>query len=234
MSGAVALIPARGGSRRIPRKNIRPFLGVPAIARVVATLQRTKIFSRIVVSTDDQEIAEISRAAGAEVPGYRPAALSDDFTTTVEVVRHAIGMWLPGLDAGTPLWVVYPTALLLDPETLVAARDRFGRAPCDFLIPVLRYPHPVERRLRLTPAGILAPDEPAALRSRSQDLAPAFHDAGQFYVGTIRAWTDFAPLASGRNLAYELPAGSAVDIDEPGHWVLAENLARGATPDVSG
>ena len=95
-------------------------------------------------------------------------------------------------------------------------------------------PHPVERRLRLTPAGILAPDEPAALRSRSQDLAPAFHDAGQFYVGTIRAWTDFAPLASGRNLAYELPAGSAVDIDEPGHWVLAENLARGATPDVSG
>jgi pseudaminic acid cytidylyltransferase len=234
MSGAVALIPARGGSRRIPRKNVRPFLGVPAIGRVIGTLQRSGIFGRIVVSTDDPEIAEISRASGAEVPSYRPAALSDDHATTVEVVRHAIGTWLSGLDAGTPLWVVYPTALLLDPETLVAARDRFGRAPCDFLIPVLRYPHPVERRLRVTPAGILAPDEPAALRSRSQDLAPAFHDAGQFYVGTIRAWIDFAPLASGRNLAYELPAGSAVDVDEPGHWVLAENLARSATPDVSG
>lgn len=234
MNDAVALIPARGGSKRISRKNVRPFLGVPAIARVIATLQQTGVFSRIVVSTDDSEIAEISRAAGAEVPGYRPAALSDDYTTTVEVVRHAIGMWLSGLDLQTPLWVIYPTALLLEPETLAAAQDRFGHASCDFLIPVLRYPHPVERRLRVTPTGILAPDEPTALRSRSQDLVPAFHDAGQFYVGSIRAWTDFAPLVSGRNLAHELPAGSAVDVDEPGHWTLAENLARGATPDATG
>ena len=226
MNGAVALIPARGGSRRVPRKNIRPFLGVPAIARVISTLGHSDIFDRILVSTDDPEIAEVSRDAGADVPGYRPAALSDDHATTVDVVRHAIGAWLSDLDEGTPLWTVYPTALLVGSETLVAAGESFVRARPDFLVPVLRYPHPVERRLRITSDGVIAADEPAALLARSQDLEAAFHDAGQFYVGTVRAWKELAPLVSGRSLAFELPAGSAVDVDEPGHWNLAESLAR--------
>lgn len=227
MKSAVALIPARGGSRRVPRKNIRPFLGVPAIARVISTLERAEIFNRIVVSTDDPEIAEVSRDSGADVPGYRPAVLSDDYATTVDVVRHAIGAWLFDLNFGTPLWAVYPTALLLRSETLVSAGESFVRTRPDFLVPVLRYPHPVERRFRITSEGVLAADEPAALLARSQDLQPAFHDAGQFYIGTVRAWTEFAPLVTGRNLPFELPAGSAVDVDEPGHWDLAESLARG-------
>lgn len=225
MTTNIALVPARGGSRRIPRKNLKEFLGLPAIVRVIATLQRSEIFDRIVVSTDDQEIEDVSREAGADVPGRRPEDLADDHATTTDVVRHAIVAWLGDVDAGARVWTVYPTAVLLTCETLNAARAMFEAAEPDFLIPVLRYAHPVERRLRAAPGGLLIPDEPLALQARSQDLEPAFHDSGQFYVGTIRAWQRFAPLMGGRNLAFELTAESAVDIDEPAHWALAERLA---------
>ncbi|MDA3023270.1 MAG: pseudaminic acid cytidylyltransferase [Actinomycetota bacterium] len=225
MTTNIALVPARGGSRRIPRKNLKEFLGVPAIARVIATLQQSGIFDRIVVSTDDQEIAGVARHAGADVPGRRPDDLADDLATTTEVVRHAIDAWLGDLEADARLWTVYPTAVLLTSKTLGTARAMFEAAGPDFLIPVLRYAHPVERRLRAAAGGLLIPDEPPALQARSQDLEPAFHDSGQFYVGTIHAWQQFTPLASGRNLAFELPAGSAIDIDEPAHWELAERLA---------
>ena len=225
MTVDIALVPARGGSRRIPRKNLKEFLGVPAIARVIAMLHQSEIFHRIIVSTDDQEIADVSRDARADVPGRRPDVLADDHATTVDVVRHAIDTWLGDVEAGARLWTVYPTAVLLTCETLGAARAMFEAADPDFLIPVLRYAHPVERRLRARAGGLLIPDEPLALQARSQDLDPAFHDSGQFYVGTIRAWQQFTPLTSGRNLAFELPAGSAVDIDEPAHWELAERLA---------
>ena len=226
MTGPVALIPARGGSRRIPRKNVRSFLGTPAIERVIATLQRAEIFDRILVSTDDAQIAEISRSAGADVPTLRPAALSDDHTPTVEVIRHGIDVWLSHFLEDTLLWGVYPTAVLLKPQTVIEAQAAFLDARPDYLVPVLRYPHPVERRMRVSESGLLYPDEPTALTMRSQDLVPAFHDAGQFYLGAIRAWRQFTPLASGRNLAYELPAGSAIDIDEPRDWTLAEFLAQ--------
>ena len=225
MTTDIALVPARGGSRRIPRKNLKEFLGVPAIARVIATLQQSGIFDRIVVSTDDQEIADVARDAGADVPGRRPDDLADDQATTVDVVRHAIATWLSDVEVSARLWTVYPTAVLLTCETLGAARAMFEDAGPDFLIPVLRYAHPVERRLRAASGGLLIPDEPLALQARSQDLEPAFHDSGQFYVGTIHTWQQFTPLASGRNLALELPAGSAVDIDEPAHWELAERWA---------
>jgi pseudaminic acid cytidylyltransferase len=221
----IALVPARGGSRRIPRKNLKGFLGVPAIARVIAMLQHSEIFDRIVVSTEDQEIAGVARDAGADVPGVRPDHLADDHATTTEVVRHAIETWLEDVGEDARLWAVYPTAVLLTCETLCEASAMFEAADADFLIPVLRYAHPVERRLRVAAGGLLIPDELVALRARSQDLEPAFHDSGQFYVGTIQAWQQFTPLTSGRNRAFELPAGSAVDIDEPAHWALAERLA---------
>jgi pseudaminic acid cytidylyltransferase len=235
---ATALVPARGGSRRIPRKNLKPFLGVPAIARVIAVLKASEIFDHIVVSTDDDEIAAVAATAGADLLGRRPASLADDHTTTIDVVRHALSEWLRPSDAESHLWVVYPTAVLLTTRTLLAAREAFIASEADFLIPVLRYPHPVERRLRRTEEGFLDPDEPGALHARSQDLPPAYHDAGQFYLGTFGSWARHSPLASGRNLALELPTGEAVDIDEPEHWERAELLARSRVMeygnDVSG
>jgi N-acylneuraminate cytidylyltransferase len=223
---ATALIPARGGSRRITRKNVKEFRGVPAVARVIRTLEQSSIFERIVVSTDDEEVAAIAQDAGAEIPGLRPAGLSGDTTPTIDVVRHAIAHWLSDCDRAAALWVVYPTAVLLSVKALLAAEGSFVQSDSDFLIPVVRYPHPVERRLRLSEDGFLVPDEPAGIASRSQDLPLAFHDAGQFYIGSIASWQRFSPLATGRNIPFEMDADTAVDIDEPEHWLRAERLAR--------
>lgn len=225
MNGTV-LIPARGGSQRIPRKNLRPFLGTPAVARVIGTVFASGIAERIVVSTDDAEIAALAHVAGAEVPALRPAGLADHHTPTIGVVRHAIGAWLAPVDDGRPLWVVYPTALLVAPEMLVAAAERFRSAGTDFLLSVLRYPHPVERRLVMDDRGVVRSADPARIGMRTQDLAPTFHDAGQFYVGTIAAWRTSSPLESGSALGFELPGHAVVDIDQPEDWTRAEVLAQ--------
>ncbi len=225
MIDSIALIPARGGSRRIHRKNARPFLGVPAIQRTIETVRKSEVVDRIIVSTDDDEIATLSRKAGAEIPGLRPDYLSDDHATTLSVVRHAVDEWLKGHDRGATLWVVYPAALLLVPDDLRAARTRFEQSEPSFLVPVLRYPHPVERRLRIGPAGALRSDDPEALTTRTQDFEPAFHDAGQFYIGRIVSWMASSPLADPRSVGMRLAADRAVDIDEPEDWERAERLA---------
>jgi pseudaminic acid cytidylyltransferase len=226
MTGSIALIPARGGSRRIPRKNVRPFLGVPAIQRTIATVSGSGVVDRIIVSTDDDEIAGLARDVGAEVPGPRPVDLADDHTTTLAVVRHAITAWFAAVDPATPLWVVYPAALLLRVEDLQRAQDTMERAEAAFLVPVLRYPHPVERRLRIGQDGRLRADDPEHLSTRTQDLEPAFHDAGQFYVGCIASWLESSPLEHERTVGMKLAADRAVDIDEPEDWERAERLAE--------
>ena len=222
----LALIPARGGSRRIPRKNVRPFLGVPAIARVIETVVTSGVVGSVVVSTDDTEIAEVALAAGAIVPSRRPDHLADDVTTTIDVVRHAIGEWFTELDPTTLLWVVTPGALLIRPEDLREAAERFRSSGAAFLVPVLRYPHPVERRLRIGADGRLRANAPEHLVTRTQDLEPAFHDAGQFSVGRLEAWLRSSPLADPDAVAMELGRDRAVDIDNPEDWALAEAFAR--------
>lgn len=226
MTGGLALIPARGGSRRIPRKNVRRFLGVPAIQRTIATVRDSGVVGRIIVSTDDDEIAGLARDLGAEVPGPRPVDLADDHAATLAVVRHAITAWLAEVDLATPLWVVYPAALLLKPDDLRRAQKVMERTNSAFLVPILRYPHPVERRLRIGQDGHLRADDPEYLSMRTQDLEPAFHDAGQFYVGRIASWLASSPLAHERTIGMELAADRAVDIDEPGDWERAERLAK--------
>jgi N-acylneuraminate cytidylyltransferase len=223
---SIALIPARGGSRRIPRKNVRPFLGVPAIQRTIRTVRESGVVRRIIVSTDDDEIAALAREAGAEVPGPRPADLADEHAATLAVVRHAIIAWLGGVDASTPLWVVYPAALLLEADDLRNAQTRLQQTAAPFLVPVLRYPHPVERRLRIGDRGLLRADQPEHLTSRTQELEPAFHDAGQFYVGRIASWLESSPLADQSSVGMELSNFRAVDIDEPADWKRAELLAE--------
>ncbi len=226
MSSIIALIPARGGSKRIPRKNVRPFLGVPAIVRTIGTVLASGV-ERVIVSTDDDEVMRLALDAGAEVPARRPAELADDHATTSAVVRHAIGAWMSEADSDRPLIVVYPTAVLLEPDVIRTAVDRYLDSDADFLVPVLRYPHPVERRLRVKPSGFLLADEPHHLGSRTQDLEPAFHDSGQFYIGSIAAWLrEDSILASSRSIAWELPPDSAVDIDDLPDWSRAERLAR--------
>lgn len=222
----ICIIPARGGSKRIPRKNVRPFLGVPAIARTVATVQAATVADRIIVSTDDDEVAAIARSAGADVPGLRPGDLADDHTTTVEVVRHALESWTPDLPAGTPVLVVYPTAVLLRPEDLTEGFRRFTGRPAGFLMPVVRYRHPVERRVHLTDDGRVRVVAPEHAATRTQDLPVSYHDAGQFYIGSRDAWLATTPMASPDTIAYELGTDRIVDIDTEEDWRSAERLAR--------
>ncbi len=224
MSGAIALIPARGGSRRIPRKNVRPFLGVPAIQRVIGTIQGSGVVDRILVSTDDEEISGLAAEAGAEVPGFRPAELADDHATTIDVVRHAIEVWLGDRGPSDRLWVVYPTALLLTAGMLAEADERYRALAPEFLASVLRYPHPVERRLVMDRRGRIRPVHPEHTATRTQDLAPSYHDAGQFYVGSVTAWRTGSPIVSADAVGFEIPRDSVVDIDEPEDWEQAERL----------
>lgn len=220
MTDAIAIIPARGGSKRIPRKNIKPFAGRPAIGWPIAAAQASGLFARIVVTTDDPEIAEAARALGAEVPFLRDPALSDDHTGTTEVIRDAVTRL--GLPADTPVCCIYATALLLDPEALQEGAERF-RTGATWVLSVGRYATPIERAYRLRD-GTLRPDRPEAMPMRSQDLEPAYFDVGQFYWASAATWADPTARVWDGAAGVEIPPERAVDIDTPDDWVRAEQM----------
>jgi pseudaminic acid cytidylyltransferase len=217
----LAVIPARGGSKRLPRKNLRPFAGVPMIARGIATARAARLFDRIVVSTDDDEIAQVAAAAGAELPFRRPAELADDHAGTVPVIAHA----LDALDwpDGHAVCCLYPCVPLLQPDDLRQALALLEAGGCSHVFPVLAFGSPVQRAMRRDADGRMAPMFPEHTATRSQDLPPAFHDAGQFYWGWPAAWrAGTSPHDGGRSLV--LPADRAVDIDTADDWARAEAL----------
>ena len=219
----IAIIPARGGSKRIPRKNVQPFCGKPMIAWPIAAAISSGLFDRIIVSTDDTEIAEVARSAGAEVPFIRPAELSDDYSGTTDVVVHALS-W--ALDAGWPVEAaccIYATAAFLSDEDLVAARKSLS-PECDFVFPAVRYGHPPQRGFVSAPDGSPEFLQPEHRTTRTQDLPAVFHDSGQFYWGTRDAWLQKRPFFGPRTRFVELPEWRAVDIDRPEDWHIAERL----------
>lgn len=221
----LAVIPARGGSKRIPRKNIKPFCGRPIIAWSIAAARESGCFDRIVVSTDDDEIAALVRAEGAETPFIRPATLADDHTGTMAVVVHAIQAMETQGPAFNHVCCIYPTAPLLRPASLREAYERLVNSGAAFAFGVASYGHPIQRALRLDSGGIVSMFEPGHAMTRSQDLEPAFHDAGQFCWGTRDAFlSGVSPLSSGTSVAMVLPRHRVVDIDTPEDWDLAEAL----------
>lgn len=221
----VALIPARGGSKRIPHKNIRLFNGVPVIAHSIAAAKASGLFDRIVVSTDDEEIMAVAQAHGAEVPFRRPPALADDHATTLEVIQHAITML--HLSPQALCCCIYATAPLLSVEDLRATyqqlKDRPDRA---FAFPVTVYPFPIQRALRKLADGSVEARQPEYYQTRSQDLEPCYHDAGQFYWGRVQAWLDGVSVYSAASIALEIPHYRVQDIDTPADWARAEYLQR--------
>ena len=222
----ICIIPARGGSKRIPRKNVRPFLGVPVITRTIALVRASGVADRIIVSTDDLEVATHAIHAGADVPDLRPAGLADDYTTTSEVIRHVLLEWTPTLPDEASVVVVYPTAVLLRPEDLSEGLHNFTSRPVAFLMPVVRYRHPVERRVHLTDDGRIRVVSPEHADARTQDLPTSFHDAGQFYIGNRGSWLGSTPMSSPDTIAHELSPDRTVDIDTEEDWRFAEQLAR--------
>lgn len=222
----VAIIPARGGSKRIPRKNVREFAGRPMIAWSIDAVRRSGCFDRIVVSTDDDAVAAVAEAWGAEVPFRRPAELSDDRATTLPVVAHAV-RWLR--DAGSDVAVaccVYATAPMLRPDDLARGAALVAADGVDYAFACTTFPFPVHRALRLDAAGRLEMLFPEHERTRSQDLPEVFHDAGQFYWGRAEAWLEGRPVYGPRSVPVMIPRERVQDIDTPEDWARAEVLHR--------
>lgn len=217
----VCVIPARGGSKRIPGKNIRPFHGRPMIGWSIAAAQASGLFARIVVSTDDATIADVARAQGAEVPFLRPAALADDHAATVPVLAHAVQAL--GLPPATPVCCLYATAPFVQGADL-AQGLRLVQAGAAYAMAVTRYDYPIQRALRRGADGAVAMMDPAQMQVRSQDLEPAWHDAGQFYWARAATWAAQAPVFGPGAHGVALPSHRVVDIDTPDDWTRAEAL----------
>jgi pseudaminic acid cytidylyltransferase len=221
----VAIIPARGGSKRIPRKNIREFAGKPMIAHAVLTAKASELFDKVIVSTDDLEIAEVSRTWGAEIPFIRPDELADDHTPTVPVVAHAIENCQVPVSAIHAVCCIYPCVPMLRVEDLQIALRMLAEKKLDYVFPVVAFPSAIQRALRLSPDGTVSPFYDSNVNTRTQDLEPAFYDAGQFYWGTPSAWLSGKPVHS-HGYGIETPAWRSVDIDTPDDWCRAELMYK--------
>jgi len=219
----IAIVPARGGSKRIPRKNLREFAGRPMIAYAIAAARDTGKFDRIVVSTDDPEIADVARAEGAEVPFLRPAELADDYTPTVPVIAHALRAGSAELARNDVVACIYPTVPLLAASCLLEALCVAKKGGGEYVFPVVAFPSAIQRALRRDTAGTTTPFNPECGNMRTQDLEPAWYDAGQFYVAPAGCWLDGAPI-HGRARTIVVPWYRAVDIDTPEDWERAEVL----------
>jgi len=230
----VAVIPARGGSKRIPRKNVRLFCGRPIIAYSVETALQCGIFDRVLVSTDDPEIAEISKAAGAEVPFLRPAQLSDDYTGTNAVVKHGIEALAQTGCLVEFACCIYATAPFLGPfHVLEGYRRLYGNPEKMFAFSVTSFPFPIHRAIRIVNDG-MEPIWPENSTRRSQDLPEAFHDAGQFYWGRASAFIRGLPLFAPHSLPVVLPRWQVQDIDTFEDWERAERMFEAWGPEARG
>ena len=228
---SVAIIPARGGSKRIPRKNIKEFCGKPMIAWSIEAAKASDCFDKIIVSTDDQEIADIAHEWGAEVPFLRPAKLSDDHTGTIPVMRHAI-QWL-GTHFGKIDFAccIYATAPFVLPRDLQIGWDLINGTACDYAFSVTSYAFPIQRAIRITERDRVAMFNSEHFGTRSQDLEEAWHDAGQFYWGTAEAWCSERIIFSEGSIPVKLLRHRVQDIDTPEDWVRAEWLFRALQSD---
>jgi len=219
----LAIIPARGGSKRIPRKNIRRFAGQPLIAYSILAAAQSGLFDHIIVSTDDEEIAAIARQYGAETPFARPAELAGDHATTVPVVKQAISWVQEHWGAVDKVCCIYATAPFIQVGALRAAHDMLvTQAVTGYVFSATTFPFPIQRAFRIQPDGRVEMFEPQNYNTRSQDLEEAFQDAGQFYWGAAASYLSEKIFFSTDSMAYVLPRHLVQDIDTPEDWKRAE------------
>jgi pseudaminic acid cytidylyltransferase len=220
----IAVIPARGGSKRIPRKNIKSFCGMPIICWSISAALESRCFDQVIVTTDDQEIAGIAREHGATTPFVRPPELSDDYTGTIPVVAHAVEWIEDNIGTLVSVCCIYPAAPFVTAEVLRHGLGVLEQSRADYAFPVVAYPSPIQRAFRLTPTSRVKMFDERNYKARSQDLEQAYHDAGQFYWGRTDAWRARQPLFNDHSAAFVIDRERAQDIDTVEDWRFAELL----------
>jgi pseudaminic acid cytidylyltransferase len=218
----LAIIPARGGSKRIPRKNIKPFCGKPMIAWSIEVALQSGCFDHVVVSTDDAEIAEVARQYGAQVPFMRPAELSDDYTGTTAVIAHGIDWFAAHDQAPVQVCCLYATAPFVSAEDLCQGLTVLTETGSDYSFSVTSYAFPIHRAIRIDATGRIEMFNPENFNVRSQDLEETYHDAGQFYWGRADAWRRGKLIFGREAVPVILPRHRVQDIDTPEDWTRAE------------
>jgi pseudaminic acid cytidylyltransferase len=221
----IAVIPARGGSKRIPRKNIKDFCGKPMIAWSIEAAKTSDLFDHIIVSTDDAEIAEVAKQWGAGVPFMRPAELSNDYAGTTEVIAHAT-QW--ALDQGFEVEAVcciYATAPFVQVDDLHRGWEALDSGNWAYAFTVTDYAAPIFRSFKQTPGGGIEMFFPEHFSTRSQDLPAALHDAGQFYWGRPAAWVEGKRVFDRNSIPVIIPRWRVQDIDNEEDWLRAEILS---------
>lgn len=221
----IAVIPARGGSKRIPRKNILPFCGKPMIAWSIEVALASGLFDHIIISTDDSEIAEVAKQCGAEVPFMRPEELSNDYAGTTPVIAHAT-QW--ALDQGLDMEAVcciYATAPFAQKDDLIQGWEALNSGDWDYAFTATDFAAPIFRSFKQTAEGGIEMFFPEHFATRSQDLPVALHDAGQFYWGRPTAWLEGNRIFDRRSKPVMIPRWRVQDIDTQDDWERAEILA---------
>lgn len=222
----VCIIPARGGSKRIPRKNIKDFLGRPIIAYPIEAAKKSGLFDRVIVSTDDEEIADVAKRFGAEIPFLRPKELSDDFTGTIPVIAHAIKELEKGGIRVDTACCVYATSAFLTPKLLKEGFEALQKDDKQYSFSVAEFGAPIFRSFKLLDDGGVEMFFPEKFGSRSQDLPSAYHDAAQFYFGRRDAFLKDLPIFAPHSAAVKIDRRMVQDIDTMDDWVIAESIFK--------
>lgn len=228
---SIAIITARGGSKRIPRKNIKEFLGKPIICYSIEAALKSGIFDTVMVSTDDEEIAEIAKRAGADVPFYRSAETANDYATTADVVAEVLQMYAARGEQFEEACVIYPTAPFLTAEALSEAMGILKKEQADSVLPVVRFSFPPQRCVVISD-GRLVPKWPECMPMRSQDLEPYYHDCGQFYCIRVASFTEQKKMVMEHTAPFIQDEINVQDIDTPEDWQIAEMKYRILHPEA--
>jgi N-acylneuraminate cytidylyltransferase len=221
MNNCVSIITARGGSKRIPRKNIKNFLGSPIIKYSIDAALNAKCFDEVMVSTEDNEIADLAKFYGAKIPFMRTANTSNDFAATVDVILEVLTQYKLQGKEFKYCCCIYPTAPFITSEKLKIAYNKLIESGADSIVPVVRFGFPIQRSIKIED-GLVKMNWPEHLNSRSQDLPPAFHDCGQFYFFKVDSFLENKILFSGFTVPYEMPESEVQDIDNEEDWKIAE------------
>lgn len=218
----LAIIPARGGSKRIPGKNIRPFYGKPIITYPIKAALKSRLFDKVIVSTDSKEIADISRQVGADIPFMRPAALSGNHVNLVDVAVHTIQQII--IQGFNPEYVclIIPVSAFLRPEWLEQSFEQVKSDSVDNVVSVLRFPSPVLRHFVIGKEGFISMKWPEYKFAHSNNMEDCYYDAGQFYWMTVNRFLKSRDFFSKKTCSFILPEWSAVDIDTEEDWEMAE------------